>query len=46
MTQRAELELNMQKEESTSTEMPGMTKWIIEGIKLQEEQYIVMPLLI
>ncbi|KAI0282948.1 hypothetical protein BC826DRAFT_1110445 [Russula brevipes] len=36
--QRAEIELKMQKQESATTEMPGRTKWIIEGIKLQEEQ--------
>jgi hypothetical protein len=38
---RAELELEMLKEETASTQVPGRTKWIIEGIKLQEEQYVV-----
>ncbi|KAI0282920.1 hypothetical protein BC826DRAFT_974001 [Russula brevipes] len=35
--QRAEIELKMQKQETTSTEVPGRTKWVIEGMKLQEE---------
>ena len=42
--QRAEIELKMQKEESASAEVPGRTKWIIEGIKLQEEQYVHVSL--
>jgi hypothetical protein len=29
----------MQKEETECKEVPGRTKWVIEGIKLQEEQY-------
>lgn len=36
--QRAGIELEMQKEETASQEVPGRAKWIIEGIKLQEEQ--------
>lgn len=38
--QRAETELQMEKEDSTSAEVPGRTRWIIEGIKLQEEQWV------
>jgi hypothetical protein len=30
----------MQKEETACNEVPGRTKWVIEGIKLQEEQYV------
>ncbi|KAI0281502.1 hypothetical protein BC826DRAFT_974689 [Russula brevipes] len=36
--QRADIELMMQKEEAACNEVPGRTKWVIEGIKLQEEQ--------
>jgi hypothetical protein len=39
--ERAEIELQMEKEDSTSAEVPGRTRWIIEGIKLQEEQWVV-----
>jgi hypothetical protein len=38
--QRAEIELQMEKEDSKSAEVPGRTRWIIEGIKLQEEQWV------
>jgi Kyakuja-Dileera-Zisupton transposase len=36
--QRTEIELQLEKEDSTSAEVPGRTRWIIQGIKLQEEQ--------
>jgi len=39
--QRADIELMMQKEEAACNEVPGRTKWVIEGIKLQEEQYVM-----
>jgi hypothetical protein len=39
--ERAKVELEMEKEDSTSAEVPGRTRWIIEGIKLQEEQWAI-----
>lgn len=35
---RTERELELEKDDSTSAEVPGRTRWIIQGIKLQEEQ--------
>jgi hypothetical protein len=36
--QRTEIELQLEKDDSTSAEVPGCTRWIVQGIKLQEEQ--------